>query len=84
MQHVLQVNNISHVVNLLLHAQGNSKFEYFHRTLLDVMYKKVRDSPISWDIHLSQVLGAIIMNTNESPKLPPFTYYIKGPSTTYL
>ena len=70
-KHTLE-ENISHVTTSYYHPQGNSKVERFHRTLHNVMSKRVSENIQTWDIYLNQVLGAIRFNTNESTKFLPF------------
>ena len=72
MKHMLKSNNISHITTSFYHPQGNSKVERFHRTLHDIMSKKVNDNLETWDIYLNQVLGAIRFNINDSTKFSPF------------
>ena len=71
-KHTLEENNISHVTTSYYHPQGNSKVERFHRTLHDVISKRVSENIQTWDIYLNQVLGAIRFNINESTKFSPF------------
>eukprot|EP00105_Crassostrea_gigas_P025107 XP_011445573.1 PREDICTED: uncharacterized protein LOC105340996 [Crassostrea gigas] len=51
--------------------QGNGKVEQFHRTLHDVMAKKVTDNAQTWDIHLNQTLAAIRFHPNDSSTFSP-------------
>ena len=44
MRHTLETLNISHGTTSYYHPQANSKVERFHRTLHDVMSKKVSDN----------------------------------------
>ena len=46
--------------------------ERFHRTLHDVMSKRVSENIQTWDIYLNQALGAIRFNINDSTKFSPF------------
>ena len=71
-KHTLEENNISHVTTPYYHPQGNSKVERFHRTLHNVMSKRVSENIQTWVIYLNQVLGAIRFNINESTKFSPF------------
>ena len=72
MRHTLETLNISHVTTSYYHPQANSKVEIFHRTLHDVMSKKVSGNIETWDLHLNQVLAAKRFNTNESTKFSAF------------
>lgn len=62
----LHALNISHVKTSNYHPHSNAKFERFHRTLHDVMGKKLEDNLSTWDVFLNQVLAAIRFNVNES------------------
>ena len=64
--------NIDHVKTSVYHPQSNAKVEGLHRTLHDVLAKKVADDPQTWDLNLNQALAAIRFNVNESSKYSPF------------
>ena len=64
--------NIDHVKTSVYHPQSNAKVEGFHRTLHDVLAKKVADDPQTWDLNLNHALAAIRFNVNESSKYSPF------------
>ena len=69
----LQALNINHVTTSFYHPQGNAKEERFHRTLHDVLSKKLKDNVQTWDLHLNQTLAAIGFNVSESTKkISPF------------
>lgn len=68
----LQALNIHHVTTSFYHPQGNAKVERFHRTLHDVLSKKLKDNLNTWDVYLNQTLAAIRFNINESSKFSPF------------
>lgn len=63
--------NINHITMPYYSPQGNGKVERFHRTLHDVMAKKLVDSAETWDIHLNQTLDAIRFHPNDSSKFYP-------------
>ena len=65
---------INHVLSSVYHPQSNAKAECFHRTLHDVLAKKVADNQETWDLHLNQALAAIRFNVllSESSKFSPF------------
>jgi hypothetical protein len=69
---VLTELNISHVTTSFYRPQGNSKVERFHRTLKDVLAKKIEDDLTSWDLYLNQTLAAVRFNVSESAKFSPF------------
>ena len=72
MKYTLEEMNISHATTSYYHPQGNSKVEKFHRTVHDVISKRVSENVETWDIYLNQVLAAIRFNTNDSTKFSPF------------
>ena len=64
--------NIDHVLTSVYHPQSNAKVERFHRTLHDILAKKVAGDPQTWDLNLNQALAAIRFNVSESSKFSPF------------
>lgn len=68
----LMTLNISHVTTSYYHPQSNAMVERFHRTLLNVIAKKLEDNLTTWDIHLNQKLAAIRFHVNESTTHSPF------------
>ena len=64
--------NIEHITTSFYHPQSNAKVERFHRTLHDILTKKLKDDVKTWDIHLNQALAAIRFNTSESSSFSPF------------
>ena len=68
----LHVLNINHVTTSYYHPSSNSKIERFHRTLHDVLSKKLKDNLNTWDLYLNQTLAAIRFNVSESSKFSPF------------
>ena len=63
---------IDHVLTSVYHPQSNAKIERFHRTLHDILAKKVAGDPQIWDLNLNQALAAIRFNVSESSKFSPF------------
>ena len=63
---------IDHVLTSVYHPQSNAKVERSHRTLHDVLAKKVADNQQTWDLFLNQALAAIRFNVSESSKFSPF------------
>ena len=45
--------NIDHVLTSVYHPQSNAKVERFHRTLHDILAKKVAGDPQTWDLNLN-------------------------------
>ena len=72
MKHTLETFKIKHITTSVAHPQSNSKVECFHRTLHDVMSKRLDENYETWDLHLNQVLAAIRFNVNESTKFSPY------------
>lgn len=71
-EEVLEILNVNHVLTSFYHPQSNAKVERFHRTLHDVMSKRLADDQRTWDLHLNQALAAIRFNVSESSKFSPF------------
>ena len=63
---------IDHILTSVYHPQSNAKVERFHRTLHDILAKKVADNPQTWDLNLNQALAAIRFNVSESSKFSLF------------
>ena len=72
MKDVLETLNIDHVLTSVYHPQSNAKVERFHRTLHDVLAKRLADDQRTWDVHPSQAVAAIRFNVSESSKYSPF------------
>ena len=69
---VLESLKIDHVLTSVYHPQSNAKVERFHRTLHDVLAKRLADDLRTWDLHLNQALAALRFNVSESSKFSPF------------
>ena len=63
---------IDHVMTSVYHPQSYAKVERFHRSLHDILAKKVADNPQTLDLNLNQALAAIRFNVSESSKFSPF------------
>ncbi len=68
----LESLNVHHVLTSVYHPQSNAKVERFHRTLHDVLAKKLSENLQTWDQYLSQALAAIRFNISVSSKFSPF------------
>jgi len=68
----LEKLKVHHVFTSPYHPQSNAKVERFHRTLHDILSKKLADNPSAWDVYLNQTLAAVRFNINESSKFSPF------------
>ena len=73
----LQTLNIHHVTTSFYHPSGNSKVERFHRTLHDILSKRLQEGQDTWDLHLNQVLAAIRFNVSEATEYTPY-YLLYG------
>ena len=71
-KNVLDTLKINHVLTSVYHPQSNAKVERFHRTLHDVLSKKLADDQRTWDLHFNQSLAALRFNVSESSKFSPF------------
>lgn len=72
MRETMHVLKIDHVRTSVYHPQSNSKVERFHRTLHDVLAKKLDEDPQLWDLFLASSLAAIRMNVGVDSKFSPF------------
>ena len=63
---------IKHITTSVANPQSNSKVECFHRTLHDVMSKRLDENYETWDLQLNQVLAPIRFNVNESTRFSPY------------
>ncbi len=52
MREVMTALKINHVLTSVYHPQSNSKVERFHRTLHDILSKKLEGDPQFWDLAL--------------------------------
>ena len=64
--------NINHVTTSFYRPQANGLIERYHRTLVDVISKKLSTNEGTWDMFLNQALAAIRFGVNESTKASPF------------
>jgi hypothetical protein len=72
--------NVHHVKTSFYSPQSNGKVERLHRTLNDVISKKIQEDTRTWDLHLNQTLAAIRFHVNESQKFSPFyLLYVRDP-----
>jgi len=68
----LEALNIHHVTTSYYSPQGNGKVERLHRTMHDIISKRIKEDVTSWDLYLNQMLAAIRFHVNESTKYSPF------------
>ena len=72
MKQTLDSLNVHHVTTSFYHPQSNGKVERVHRTMHDILAKKIGSNEMSWDLHINQMLGAIRFNVSETTKFSPF------------
>ena len=72
MKRTLSHLNIHHVTTSYYHPQSNGKVERLHRTMNNILAKKIGDDNQSWDLYLNQMLAAIRVSNNETTKFSPF------------
>ena len=53
MRKVLTALNIKHITTTTYHPQGNAKIERFHRTMHDILAKKMEGNLTNWDVFLN-------------------------------
>jgi len=71
-RHTLETLNIPHVKTSYYRPESNGLIERYHRTLVNVISKKIQTDAGSWDMYLNQALAAIRFGVNESTKNSPF------------
>ena len=72
MAETLKDMNVDHATTSFCHLQSNAKVERFHRTLHDIMSKKMENDLTTWDMHLNQTLSAIRVSVAETTQHSPF------------
>ena len=68
----LEYLNIAHIKTSFYHPEGNSQVERSHRTLHDMLAKKMQENVDTWDLHLISALMAIRCNVSKTTKFSPF------------
>ena len=68
----LKALNIDHITTSFYHPEANAKVERFHRTLHDILAKKLDQDITTWDLHLNQTLAAVRFSVSEPTKHSPF------------
>lgn len=64
--------NIIHIRSAFYHPKSNAKIERFHRTLHNILSKRVQENPTTWDVYLNQALAAIRFTVSETSKFSPY------------
>lgn len=72
MKKTLEDLNVHHVTTSFYHPQSNGKVERFHRTMHDVLAKKIGNNEQSWDVYINQMLAAIRFHVSETTKFSPY------------
>ena len=68
--------NIHHVQTSVYSPQSNAKVDRFHRTLHDVLSKKLSENQQTWNLFLNQFLAAIRFNISVSLKFEVFNFLL--------
>ena len=68
----LEALKVHHVKTSFYHPQRNARVERLHRTMNDMLSKKVEGDTKTWDLYLNQVLAAIRFNSSETTGYSPF------------
>lgn len=71
-QETLAYLNIIHIRSAFYHPESNAKIERFHRTLHNILSKRVQENPTTWDVYLNQALAAIRFTVSETSKFSPY------------
>ena len=77
MRKTLEELNVHHVTTSYYHPQSNGKVERLHRTMNDILAKKIGENRQSWDLYINQMLAALRFNVSESTKFSPY-YLLYG------
>jgi transposase InsO family protein len=72
MKETLNYLRIKMTLTTFFRPQSNGKIERYHRVLVDIMSKKLKDNLNTWDIHLNQTLAAIRFSVSDASKFSPF------------
>ena len=72
MKKTLEELNEHHVTTWFYHPQSNGKVERFHRTMHDILAKKIGHNEQSWDVYINQMLAAVRFHVSETTKFSPY------------
>ena len=72
MKKTLEELNLHHVTTSFYHPQSNGKVERFHRTMHDILAKKIGHNEQSWDVYINQMLAAVRFHVSETTKFSPY------------
>lgn len=60
--------------------QGNGKCERLHKTMNDILSKKIKEDVSTWDLYINHMLAAVRFHVSESTQfLPFFLLYNRDP-----
>lgn len=63
---------IRHVKTSYYNPQGNGKCERLHKTMNDILSKKIKEDVSTWDLYINQMLAAVRFHVSESTQFSPF------------
>ena len=72
MKKTLEELNVHYVTTSFYHPQSNGKVERFHRTMHDILAKKICHNEQSWDVYINQMLAAVRFHVSETTKFSPY------------
>ena len=72
MKETLEALNIHHITTSFYSPTSNARLERCHRSLNQILSKKIKDNMQTWDMYLNQALAAIRFSVSESSKFSPF------------
>ena len=72
MKGTLEELNVHYVTTLFYYPQSNSKVERLHRTMNEILAKKIGDNERSLDLFINQMPATLRFNVSESTKFSPF------------
>lgn len=73
MKKTLEELNIDHVTTSY-HPQSNGKVERLHRTMHNILAKKIGSNKQTWDLYMNQMFADIRNNVSKSTKF--LTFYL--------
>ena len=72
MKETLEAMNIHHITTSYYNPQANGAIERSHRTLIDILSKKIRDDPTTWDLYINHSLAAIRFHISDTRQMSPY------------
>lgn len=78
MKETLEGLNIHYVTTAFYHPQSNSKVEWLHRIMHNILSKKkIRNNDRLWDLYINQMLAAIKFNISKATKFSLYYFIIR-------